>query len=80
METPPVEELLRKIQELEAGHAHLKEEISTMMHSKPKTQNEKPLFSSGHSSSLTDEQYLNILQSMGQSVHIVDVDYRLIYW
>lgn len=75
-----MEELLQKIQELQAGHADLKEEISTLMHSKPKIQSEKPLFSSGHSSNLTDEQYLNILQSMGQSVHIVDVNYRLIYW
>ncbi|CAL1397429.1 unnamed protein product [Linum trigynum] len=29
---------------------------------------------------LTDKQYLNILQSMGQSVHIFDFSGRLIYW
>jgi hypothetical protein len=28
----------------------------------------------------TDKQYLNILQSMGQSVHIFDVSGRIIYW
>ncbi|KAL8153670.1 hypothetical protein V2J09_011430 [Rumex salicifolius] len=31
METPPAEELLRKIQELETGHAHLREEMSRLM-------------------------------------------------
>ncbi|KAI4344779.1 hypothetical protein L6164_011969 [Bauhinia variegata] len=28
----------------------------------------------------TDKQYLNILQSMGQSVHILDHNCRIIYW
>ncbi|KAL3508172.1 hypothetical protein ACH5RR_033554 [Cinchona calisaya] len=28
----------------------------------------------------TDKQYLNILQSMGQSVHIFDLNGRIIYW
>lgn len=28
----------------------------------------------------TDKQYFNILQSMGQSIHIMDPDNRLIYW
>ncbi|XP_022930484.1 tyrosine kinase receptor Cad96Ca-like isoform X2 [Cucurbita moschata] len=28
----------------------------------------------------TNKQYLNILQSMGQSVHILDLNYRIIYW
>lgn len=27
-----------------------------------------------------DMQYLNILQSMGQSVHIFDLNLRIIYW
>ena len=38
MNTPPAEELLRKIQELEAGHAHLKEEMSKLMVSGPKSE------------------------------------------
>ncbi|XP_022760707.1 uncharacterized protein LOC111306935 isoform X2 [Durio zibethinus] len=33
METPPAEELLRKIQELEVGHAHLKQEMSSLKQS-----------------------------------------------
>ncbi|XP_057809745.1 uncharacterized protein LOC131024241 isoform X2 [Salvia miltiorrhiza] len=28
----------------------------------------------------TDKQYVNILQSMGQTIHIVGPDHRLIYW
>jgi hypothetical protein len=28
----------------------------------------------------TDKQYLNILQSVGQSVHIFDHSGRIIYW
>ncbi|XWS14209.1 hypothetical protein CRYUN_Cryun36dG0103400 [Craigia yunnanensis] len=142
METPPAEELLRKIQELEAGHAHLKQEMSRLKlfdcESKPdstrqrshSTSPQRPRFpgnmaaataaawkkgsgSFRHSSPLqresrssdtlngggsgrggagrsgnigpaavnfTDSQYLNILQSMGQSVHIFDLNGRIIYW
>ena len=137
--TPPAEELLRKIQELEAGHVHLKEEMSKLMVSGPKSEHghqrshsilpQRSRFSSPgtsswrkgsgsfdgtaawkrgsasfwHSSPLqresrsrdpsnttaagcsppayrfTDKQYLNILQSMGQSVHIIDLNGRIIY-
>ncbi|XP_021290983.1 uncharacterized protein LOC110421666 [Herrania umbratica] len=139
METPPAEELLRKIQELEAGHAHLKQEMSRLKQSgesKPdsarqrshSTSPQRPRFpgaaaaaaaaswkkgsgSFRHSSPLqresrsgdtvnggesggegrtgnigpaavnfTNGQYLNILQSMGQSVHIFDLSGRIIYW
>lgn len=139
---PPAEELLKKIQELEAGHAHLKQEMSKLMtHSgsedSSKHQSQRPhqrshsispqrsRFGGGprrrggaatidgsasfrHSSPLqresrsrdpsnagaggggggvgpsavnfTNRQYLNILQSMGQSVHIFDLNGRIIYW
>ncbi|RVW69388.1 putative serine/threonine-protein kinase SIS8 [Vitis vinifera] len=140
MDTPPAEELLRKIQELEAGHAHLKEEMSKLMVSGPKsdhghqrshsTSPQRSRFSSPatsswrkgsggfdgpagwrrgsasfrHSSPLqresrsrdpsstagggggpaaykfNDKQYSNILQSMGQSIHIFDLNGRVIYW
>ncbi|XVF28203.1 hypothetical protein REPUB_Repub15cG0008800 [Reevesia pubescens] len=147
METPPAEELLRKIQELEVGHAHLKQEMSRLKQSggggesKPDSTRQRsqsispqrPRFpgnSAGaataasaaawkkgsssfqHSSPLqresrsidtvngggigegggktenigpaavnfTNSQYLNILQSMGQSVHIFDLCGRIIYW
>ncbi|KAK0608377.1 hypothetical protein LWI29_029868 [Acer saccharum] len=174
--TPPTEELLRKIQELEAGHAHLKHEMSKLQLSNttdPKSPDNdedvvdinssnngsttthhyhhhhhhqqrshsvsprRPRLSTAasrrkggggsglepatvwkssnsasfrHSSPLqresrggggdsggrgggfgggdrgpsavnfTDKQYLNILQSMGQSVHIFDLSGRIIYW
>lgn len=130
MDTPPPEELLRKIQELEAGHTHLKEEMSklklsgsnpvrTRSHSvspqRPRLPGarwtgcgpeswKKGSASFGYSSAsplqresrscgsmplspvrpetvqFTDRQYVNILQSMGQAVHVFDVNCRLIYW
>ncbi|KAK6146236.1 hypothetical protein DH2020_020105 [Rehmannia glutinosa] len=135
--TPPAEELLKKIEELELGHAHLKQEISNFItsstaeivaadhHRKQRSQSISPQraprwrtgggdgslaaawrkgSASRHSSplqresrnrdswigggasggpaavKLPDNQYLSILQSMGQSVHIFDLKYRIIYW
>ncbi|KAK6930286.1 PAS fold [Dillenia turbinata] len=153
MGTPPPEELLKKIQELEAGHARLKLEMSKLMlnnsnnnniptpdpkiehrhhhHHHQRSQsispkrstlttsttqrrsgetaapsNWKKTSSFRHSSPLqretrsggdesnrvggvdvgpsavnfSDRQYLNILQSVGQSVHIFDLSGRIIYW
>ncbi|KAL6990081.1 hypothetical protein U1Q18_015829 [Sarracenia purpurea var. burkii] len=147
---PPAEELLKKIQDLEAGHAHLKQEMSKLMisgdqrleaqqqqlrggggghqrsHSvSPQRSGRRRRGSSGvgfdgaavvlkkgsasfrNSSPLqresrsrdsldstasatggggpaavkfTDKLYLNILQSMGHSVHIFDLNARIIYW
>ncbi|KHG08348.1 Serine/threonine-protein kinase CTR1 [Gossypium arboreum] len=143
METPTADELLRKIQELEAGHEHLQQEMSRLKQygagqSKPDHISQrshstspqrrrcpgnsaaaaatsaaalkKSSCSFRHSSPLqresrrcdtgngggggdgesrntgpaavnfTNSQYLNILQSMGQSVHIFDLNGRIIYW
>ncbi|XP_021906874.1 probable serine/threonine-protein kinase DDB_G0282963 isoform X1 [Carica papaya] len=147
METPPAEELLKKIQELEAGQAHLKQEMSrlrlssadhpqrshsvspqrsTTLTARPRRRGPGAGGGSGfdgaaaawkkgsgsfrHSSPLqresrssgtvnagagasggggggrpsavnfTEKQCLNILQSMGQSVHIFDFNGRIIYW
>ncbi|KAG4180560.1 hypothetical protein ERO13_A10G172600v2 [Gossypium hirsutum] len=149
METPSAEELLKKIQILEAGHADLKQEISILKQSggdskansthqrSHSTSPRRPRFpgnaaklaawkkdsaSFRHSSPLrresrnndtvngdsgtggdlgvggrggaiertgnvgpaavnfTNSQYLNIFQSMGQSVHIFDLSGRIIYW
>lgn len=131
--TPPAEELLKKIQELEAGHAQLKHEMSKlMMCDDHRTQRQRshsispqrpPRIRAGggfdggsaavwkrgsisfrHSLPLqressskgegdgigiggggpaavkfTDRQYLNILQSMGQAVHILDLNGQIIY-
>uniref|UniRef100_A0A5B7AT19 non-specific serine/threonine protein kinase n=1 Tax=Davidia involucrata TaxID=16924 RepID=A0A5B7AT19_DAVIN len=153
---PPAEELLKKIQDLEAGHAHLKEEMSKLMisgdqksdqlqqdcgggyqrshsvspqrsavsrrrggggggsdgaaaawkkgsasfrQSSPlqresrsrETFNAAPIYGGGGGGGglgsgglaavkFTDGQYFNILQSMGQSVHIFDLKGQIIYW
>ncbi|XP_068662413.1 uncharacterized protein [Aristolochia californica] len=133
----PAEELLKKIQELEAGHAVLKRQMSKLMlergnetkveHTHQRSHSVSPQrsrfgaprrrtggldaglaawrrgsLSFRHASPLqresrsdevrggddarptagqfTDRQYLNILQSMGQSVHILDLECRIIYW
>ncbi|KAG8636520.1 serine/threonine-protein kinase pakF isoform X3 [Manihot esculenta] len=151
METPPAEELLRKIQELEAGQAHLSQEMSklkltsdpkseqflphrqqqphqrshsispqrtgprrrsvsgagtgfeavgarkkgstTIRHSSPLRRESRSMSGTGNTNAakdeancgpsairFTDKQYLNILQCMGQSVHIFDLSGRIIYW
>ncbi|PKI48072.1 hypothetical protein CRG98_031516, partial [Punica granatum] len=139
MDTPPAEELLKKIQELEAGQAQLKQEMSSLRLSDPRPHHHtrqrshsispqrtrlaaaaitrrrsggietrtawrQGSASFSHSSPLqresrsldppneeggddgpsatkfTDKQYLNILECMGQSVHIFDLSGRIIYW
>ncbi|RAL47427.1 unnamed protein product [Cuscuta campestris] len=143
---PPAEELLKKIQELEAGHARLKQEMSKLAISSDyrserqrshsiSPQRPRRLKAAGggrrgggfeggtaaawrrgsasfrHSSPLqressskeeytahegdggascgargpaavkfSDRQHLNILQSMGHAVHIIDPSARIIYW
>lgn len=79
------EKLLRKIERLEAGHAHLKQEMSNFQllqnhrsHSRfgAATSNQ-PSSSSLHQNG---NKYLNILQSMGHSVHVLDLQCRIMYW
>ncbi|KAL0376351.1 UNVERIFIED_CONTAM: Phytochrome B [Sesamum calycinum] len=134
---PPAEELLKKIQKLEIGHAQLKQEMSKLItsstaeimaadrHHKQRSHSISPQraprrragggdgnvmaawkkgsASFRHSSPLqresrngdawgggggggpaavrfTDKQYLNILQAMGQAVHIFEPNCRIIYW
>ncbi|WOL16428.1 serine/threonine-protein kinase STY46 [Canna indica] len=131
----PSEELLKKIQDLEVGHARLQHEMSKLMpadgggssrrsdrgrsHSvspqrrvppPPQRKNSGGIdgaapawgrgsSSFGHSSrlqresrdpsssadgstgfGLSERHFLNVLQSMGQSVHIFDLEGRIIYW
>ncbi|TKY54243.1 Serine/threonine-protein kinase EDR1 [Spatholobus suberectus] len=139
MGTPPTDELMKKIQQLEEGHAHLTQEMSKLklsdvrhghrqrshsvspqrsrLGAPPKKRSDAPAAwkrgscSFKQSSPLqresrggdpqihggggeeeaaprcgpsavnfTERQYLNILQSMGQSVHILDLNCRIIYW
>ncbi|KAL9389294.1 hypothetical protein Peur_017899 [Populus x canadensis] len=147
---PQAEELLKKIQQLQAGHHHLQQQMSKLKlsstttdpkptqqrshsispqrsgprnrvaggptgstfeaawkkgsasfrHSSPLQRESRSLnsnnVSDGHSNGggeggdgnrggpssvkFTDRQYLNILQSVGQSVHIFDHSGRIIYW
>ncbi|XP_073101059.1 uncharacterized protein [Elaeis guineensis] len=138
----PEEDILKKIQQLEAGHAQLKQEMSKLMpreggaggvansgggdrrrsHSVSPRRSDAPpprrrsegsggpvgrpgSAALGNSSrlqresrepgdtpkggrhgespagtGLSERQYLNILQSMGQSVHIFNLEGRIIYW
>lgn len=137
METPKGEELLRKIQELEVGHAYLMREMSRLKQSggesihdstrqgSLRTSLQRPLVlgdkaaaaawkkasgsfrlplqiesgscgttnggggdagrtrtgnSRAAAANLTNSQYLNILQSMGQSVYIYDLRGRVFFW
>ncbi|KAL9669490.1 hypothetical protein QQ045_007037 [Rhodiola kirilowii] len=148
MSTPPAGELLRKIQELEAGHEELQHEISklkvssedavqksesrqnqrshsvspqrsrftqsrrrvggmdggyglkktstSIRHASPlqrESSSLEPRSGSGDGGGgeekiaagpaglkFSNKQYLNILQSMGQAVHIIDRDNNVIYW
>ncbi|KAF2312733.1 hypothetical protein GH714_039800 [Hevea brasiliensis] len=150
METPPAEELLRKIQKLEAEQARLKQEMSKLKltsdskseqylphrqqqshqrshsispqrtgprrrcgvgagsgfetvaswkkgstsfrHSSPLRRESRSTSSTDSTNAakgancgpsavkFTDKQYLNMLQSMGQSIHIFDLSGRIIYW
>ncbi|CAH1454630.1 unnamed protein product [Lactuca virosa] len=72
--TPSAEELLRKIQELEKRESQLKQKISKLMLS-GNLKEPEPL-----SMKLTEAQYFNIMQSLGQALHIYDIDFRIIFW
>lgn len=113
METPEAEgELLKKIERLEAGQVHLKQEMSKLKLSQRRRSHSvspqrsrlgasassfsaaannkgssSPLQRESRSSSSTHDphhqnggKYLNILQSIGHSVHILDLHCRIIYW
>jgi hypothetical protein len=116
METPePEGELLKKIERLEAGQVHLKQEMSKLkLSQRRRSHSVSPQrsrlgasassssssssaaanrYNKGSSSPLQREsrsnhdphhqnggKYLNILQSIGHSVHILDLQCRIIYW
>ncbi|XP_076941828.1 serine/threonine-protein kinase 52-like [Bidens hawaiensis] len=71
---PTAEELLKRIQELEVQHAHIKQKISELMH-QPKP-HRRPI----GDTKLTESHYLNIIRSMGQAVHVFDRKYRIRFW
>ncbi|KAH0856143.1 hypothetical protein HID58_084404 [Brassica napus] len=128
METPPAEELLKKIRELEESQEHLKREMSRLKVSAAEVKQQQqrshsvspqrrrnsggeggaaprwrksgtasfrhasPLRKesrgggggeegrSGGGGKFTEKQYLNILQSMAQAVHVFDLNGQIIFW
>nr|VDD47175.1 unnamed protein product [Brassica oleracea] len=124
METPPAEELLKKILELEESQEHLKQEMSRLkvstevrqrshsvsphrparrnigdgaqlrrksgaasfrnaspLRKESRFQGSMNLRGGGASAGkFKDKQYLNILQSMSQTVHAYDLNMRIIFW
>ncbi|KAI3512380.1 hypothetical protein L1887_19695 [Cichorium endivia] len=130
IETPAADVLLKKIRELEEGHAHLQEEISELIISgeykssdRQRSNSASPgslgtvcgvfeaetftvdstsyrqilplrrrsnykmfrkgggtVVDGGGALKLTENQYLNILQSMGQALHVFDLSAHIIYW
>ncbi|GJR45981.1 PAC motif-containing protein [Tanacetum coccineum] len=91
---PTAEELLVRILELEKRHANMKQEISKLRN-QPKRNNrtacphqlaigrpQRPVdgMMDRLTMKLTETQYLNILQSMGQAIFIYDGQHRIIFW
>lgn len=84
METPTKKELLKKLIELEGSHKHLRQEMSRLKVSTELRQrshsNRSRGLRAGVARKLTSKQYMNILQSMAQSVHAFDLKMRIIFW
>ncbi|CAA7017082.1 unnamed protein product [Microthlaspi erraticum] len=84
METPTTKELLKKLIELEGSHKHLKQEMSRLKVSTELRQrshsNRSMSLRAGEARKFTSKQYMNILQSMAQSVHAFDLKMRIIFW
>lgn len=79
------EELLKKMLELEQSQELLKQEMSRLKLStelrQPMMLPRRPLSRiQGSTGKFTDKQYLNILQSLAQSVHVLDLNTRIIFW
>ncbi|XP_071688525.1 uncharacterized protein [Rutidosis leptorrhynchoides] len=88
--SPSAQELLKRILELEERHAQIKPEISKRMLSAAshKQAISRQVYIKTHGGGFTEplamvlreHQYLNILQSLGQSVHIYDHNHRIFFW
>ncbi|VYS56539.1 unnamed protein product [Arabidopsis thaliana] len=79
----PNKELLKKMIELEKSQEHLMQEmsrlkVSTELRKESRIQCSMNLRPSPWK--FTHKQYLNILQSMAQSVHAFDLNMRIIFW
>nr|XP_043619645.1 probable serine/threonine-protein kinase DDB_G0281745 [Erigeron canadensis] len=94
--TASADELLRRIQELEERHNLLEQQISKLRRLSDNQPKPSPSSACPNQSrqlaiggvvvepyfamKLNENQYLNILESMGQSVFIYDVYHRIIFW
>ncbi|KAH9624226.1 hypothetical protein KSS87_016279 [Heliosperma pusillum] len=74
------EELLKKMKNLEAGHAELRDEVSKLMISGGFHRRRMSSDVSPPGYQLKERQCLNILESMGHSIHIMDSHGRVFYW
>ncbi|CAN6818309.1 unnamed protein product [Brassica oleracea] len=85
METPPTKELLMKMLELEESHERLKHEMCRLKavsteHGHSVLRARVGGGAGPSAGRFTHQQYLNIVQSMGQSVHAFDIKMRIIFW
>ncbi|PWA76910.1 PAS domain-containing protein tyrosine kinase family protein [Artemisia annua] len=72
--------VLNKITKLEESHAYLKEEISAKLVISGERKSSPRQRSRSIDEKMTEGECANILESMGQAVHMLDLDYRIIYW
>ncbi|XP_071721084.1 serine/threonine-protein kinase STY46-like isoform X2 [Rutidosis leptorrhynchoides] len=88
---PSAEELLNRIIELQERHVHIKQKISKLMISgnhRPKRDHQTArshLLATGGvvhplANKLTESQCFNILQSMGQAMHVYDFKHQIFFW
>ncbi|XP_050372560.1 uncharacterized protein LOC126790390 [Argentina anserina] len=91
MDGTPPEDLLNKVRSLEEGDSHLNQELPTLEIQMARSISpqysrfsQKMKFSRGRrllpALNFSDQQCLNILQSIGQAVYIFDLDGRITYW
>ena len=76
-------ELLRKIQELEQRHAHIKQEISKRRAISQPADGALDLGGVMDPCALeltTESKFLNIMQSVGHAIHIYDRELKIICW
>ncbi|CAL9219880.1 unnamed protein product [Arabidopsis halleri] len=73
------EELLKKMIQLEQSQELLKQEMSRLKLSTELRLPSHPILPR-RPGKFTDKQYLNILQSLAQSVHVLDLNTRIIFW
>lgn len=77
------EELMNKIRALEEGQAELKREVSRLQ--RRRRRHRQPADSSSSSSprraaGLSGRHHVMVMQSLGQAVHVLDLQGKVLYW